>query len=96
MSFFWFHPESLLMNSHETILPAVAQWKRARALKKISGLRAIIIFMKQVRQLKKLKKCGVRSRIVYKNLEISSSIHDNSGSFGAKRSIDRCRALRAD
>jgi hypothetical protein len=48
MSFFWLHPESGLMNSLETILPAVAQWKGARAFKKISGLRAIIIFMKQV------------------------------------------------
>ena len=39
---------------------------------------------------------GVRSRVVYKNLETSSSIHDNSGNLGEKRPPDRCRALRAD
>ena len=39
---------------------------------------------------------GVGSRVVYKNLETSSSIHDNSGNLGEKRPPDRCRALRAD
>jgi hypothetical protein len=42
--------------SAETILPTVVQWKGARARKKISRLVAIIKFMKQVRQLKNLKK----------------------------------------
>ena len=39
---------------------------------------------------------GVGSRVVYKNLETASSIHDNSGNLGEKRAPDRCRALRAD
>jgi len=36
---------------------------------------------------------GVGSRVVYKNLETSSSIHDNSGNLGEKGASDRCRAL---
>jgi hypothetical protein len=39
---------------------------------------------------------GVESRAVYKNLETSSSIYDNSGNFGEKRPHNRCRALRPD
>jgi len=39
---------------------------------------------------------GVGSRVVYKNLETSSAIHDNCGNLGEKRSLDRCRALLAD
>jgi hypothetical protein len=39
---------------------------------------------------------GVGSRVVYKNMETSSAIHDNSGNLEEKRPLDRCGTLRPD